>query len=128
MKLLLRIFPRKWRERYGDEVEELLASSHHPIRDRADLTRSAVLVRWDDVLAWTAKSRGRLTGLAALVLFIATAGALATQRVVNHLQHGVTELPGHWWSTLAVAPLCAGVLLSVVFVEASRRRTRRDLG
>jgi hypothetical protein len=30
---------------------------------------------------------------------------------VLQLQHGVLEVPMHWWSTLAALPLAAGVLL-----------------
>jgi hypothetical protein len=127
MSLLLRMYPREWRDRYGDEIEELLASSDHPARDRLDLARGAISMRLDHLLRRAAKSAGRLIALAILGLVMAVVGAIATVNAVGHLQGGVIELPGHWWSTLAAAPLCGGVLLSLVVLIAWRRRSPPNL-
>jgi hypothetical protein len=46
MRLLLRLYPRPWRERYGDELDELL--EHEPMTATlmADLVRGAVVERF----------------------------------------------------------------------------------
>jgi hypothetical protein len=41
-RLLIRLLPSHVRSRYGDEVEELLQLSDHPLRDRLDLLRLVV--------------------------------------------------------------------------------------
>ena len=46
MRLLLRLYPRPWRERYGDELDELL--EHEPMSAAlaADLVRGAIVERF----------------------------------------------------------------------------------
>jgi hypothetical protein len=39
------IYPRRIRERYGDEIADLLATSQRPVRDLADVTRCALMDR-----------------------------------------------------------------------------------
>lgn len=45
MTRLLWLFPRDWRDRYGDQVEDMLRSSDTPVRNSFDVVRAAVLCR-----------------------------------------------------------------------------------
>ena len=42
MSGLLRLYPRRWRERYGEEFEELLAQRPPSVRHRLDIARGAL--------------------------------------------------------------------------------------
>ena len=42
MSGLLRLYPRRWRERYGEEFEELLAERPPSVRHRLDIVRGAL--------------------------------------------------------------------------------------
>ena len=45
MKVLLRIFPRRFRDRYGQEIVELMRESDRPVRDLADVVAAALSLR-----------------------------------------------------------------------------------
>jgi len=49
------------------------------------------------------------------------AGTVGVAWSAPQLTHGLVEIPGHWWSTLASAPLLVG---AVILVMRLRRRTR----
>jgi len=40
-RLLVRLYPKRWRERYGDEFEELLRSGHCDLRTASDVVTAA---------------------------------------------------------------------------------------
>lgn len=63
---LLRLYPRAWRERYGDEFLAMTGAGAVTLRDTADILRAA-LIEW---------SRTRIVGptLVALVASIAAEG------------------------------------------------------
>jgi hypothetical protein len=61
-------------------------------------------------------SRSSLAGAALVILGLA--GAAYS---ILELSSGVSEIPEHWWSTIATAPLFAGAL--VLLVGAWSRRT-----
>lgn len=42
MKVLLRLYPKPWRDRYGDEFSELLAASDEGWKTNADVARGAL--------------------------------------------------------------------------------------
>ena len=112
MRWLARLYPRRWRDRYGSEVADLLGVSDHPWRDGADVAVHAALV-WLEVpmvkLALMALAAG------SLVLFGFSVGQLAD---------GVFEIHEHWWSTASAASAicaCAAVVVSV-------QRTRGTAG
>jgi len=120
---LLRLFPASWRDRYGEEVADLLQRSPQPVRDRIDLTRSLpgehmlALAERRELMRW-------LPATAAVLVALGVGGAFwATLR----LEDGWVEIPGHWWSTLAVLPgvLGLGLAAVAVAVTASRTRARR---
>jgi hypothetical protein len=122
MKLLIRLFPRWWRESYGEEIADHLAHSCRPGRDRLDLLFALALMWADDLrrfpmpptLIWTR---------AAAAVFAAT-GAATTLWATSELDGGVTDLFQHWWSTsAALLPLTAAVAVAG-FGELTARRTR----
>lgn len=61
--------------------------------------------------------RSRLALAGVLVVAGIVGGAWATPR----LQDGWVEIPGHWWSTLAVLPAVVGVGLAALAFRSGRR-------
>lgn len=104
MTRLLMLLPRAIRERFGDEVNDAIESSRSPIRDRIDLARWGVQLRMEKSI--------RLLIVVATVLVVI--GAVTTAWATGELEHGIVEIPMHWWSTLATAPLIAGIVLLIV--------------
>jgi aryl carrier-like protein len=49
MRLLLRLFPRRFRRRYGTEMLELIDERHAKLRDAADLVVSGLSLRFEDL-------------------------------------------------------------------------------
>lgn len=74
MRLLLRLFPRRVRERHGDEMLELTATGDARARDVADLVLSALMLRSRD---FADRFRGQ-SGLVALAFPLALLAAAAT--------------------------------------------------
>lgn len=109
MRRVVRLYPKRWRERYGDEVSELLARSQRPRRDHVNVVVHAVM-------AWMELP------VVSLVLAIAAAASLLQfGYALGQLSNGLDEVHRHWWST-------ASALLAVVTVAAafaSARLTRR---
>jgi hypothetical protein len=122
MKLLIRLFPRSWQQRYREEIADHLAHSTHPARDRLDLLM-ALGPMWADntrrlpmPTTWTRAS-------AAVLVATATA---ATGWATSELEEGLTELPQHWWSTaILVLPLAAAAVILSVGELAGRRNQQR---
>ncbi len=90
------------RQRYGDEVLDLLATSRRPWADTADLAGTVVQLRAEQV-------RNPSARCAAAVLTVI--GLIGTAWAVPQLQHGLAEVPMHWWSTLAALPAALGASL-----------------
>ncbi|MDQ3663169.1 MAG: hypothetical protein M3353_00720 [Actinomycetota bacterium] len=96
MTRLLWLYPRRWRRRFGLEVEELLAASSRPVRDRLDL-----LVAAPGVVLAQLRSEGSMNKLDAMRMALAMvlgAGVALTAVAVSQLENGVVELGQHWWS------------------------------
>lgn len=122
MKLLIRLFPRSWRERYGEEIADHLAHSTRSGRDRLDLLIALAPMWSDDRRRRSTRATHRWTRIgAAAVMAI---GAATTLWATSELEGGVTDLLQHWWSTLAVLlPLTAAVVV-LGFGELSARRSQ----
>ncbi len=77
MSALLRLFPRRFRERYEAELVEMLGASETPWRDAADLLRSALSLHLHNALGalrrWARAQRNVLLTL----LLAGGAGAAA---------------------------------------------------
>lgn len=112
MTRLLRLFPKEWRQRYGDEVTEMLAMSTRPWRDRADLVAVAALVRAERI-----GSMRILPFVAALLIAAGVAGGIWSS---TQLADGFAEIAQHWWSTLAVLPAAVGAAVAVAVRIAHR--------
>lgn len=113
MSRWLRLFPKAWRARYGAEVTEALSASHRStVADVVDLLVAAAA-------AWGDHFTDRLDGRRALMRLLRVAslvlvglGVASVAWATAELRSGITELPRHWWSTLAAAPLAAGAVLA----------------
>lgn len=111
----LRLFPREWRERYGTEVESLLSTgARSRRRDVTDLFLAAVAVWADHLVEALHRRRSVMRLVRAGAAALSIIGVLSVAWAVTELQDGIAELPRHWWSTLAAAPLIAGVIISAV--------------
>lgn len=112
---LLRLYPRKWRDRYEDEMLALLDIAAVDWHGRADLVRGALDARMH--------AASRLPGVAALI-----AGGLWTVAGAGVLAQPVPpDWPGHLLETLplGVAAILAGtVALIGCWARASDRAGR----
>lgn len=127
MKVLIRLFPRSWRERYGEEIADHLAHSTRSGRDRLDLL-IALAPMWSDRrrLSMHATHRWPRIAAAAAATVGAVVGIVTTLWATSELEGGVTELLDHWWSTLAVlVPVIAAVMVLGVGEMVARRSARR---
>ena len=116
IRLLLRLYPRWWRHRYGREVVELLAASRRPWADAVDVARTALGIR----LAWFLAPPTRPPAptevpmprpLRIVATALAFAAVFCLGYAVNDLRHGIVDVPMHWWSTLPLVGLgVAGAL------------------
>ena len=55
---LIRLYPRTWRERYGDEMRELLRAQRPSLRTYADLLAGAIDARFDPQLSSPVTAEG----------------------------------------------------------------------
>jgi hypothetical protein len=95
------LYPRAWRERYGEELADLLGSGSFGLRDRVDLVRGAVDAHLHP------ERPSPLPVIAAL-----TASALATAHaVVLALQPVPTDWPGYLEDAL---PLIVGAVAALL--------------
>jgi hypothetical protein len=112
-RLILRMLPAEFRARHGDEIEEMLASSRRPTRDRTDLVLAALGLRL-----------GRALRVLVVAAFLGTCVcAIGVVIAVDGLASGGWEIPRHWWSTMAVVSLCASLVATLIVVSAQRRVT-----
>jgi hypothetical protein len=110
---LLLLYPRRFRDRYGDELAELIVRSDHPRSDAINLAVHASRLRLEAVM-----TRPLRHVLNAVVLLTAFALGYA----VNDLQDGVTEVPQHWWSSLALVVLVLAIAARAARYLAEDRR------
>jgi hypothetical protein len=123
----MRLFPRSWRTRYGDEIADHIDRSTRPARDRLDLLVALGPV-WSDE---TARRLPMLTSrmwMRTVVAGLCAVGIVATVLATRALQDGLAELPRHWWSAPAPLPLAAAAVLLAVGEHASRRSRRPHRG
>jgi putative ABC transport system permease protein len=85
-RLLLRVYPRAWRERYGDELLRLVAEEErNRLQPRVDLLHSGLVERFHQFqrLVWSGVrfARGRAVALGAGLLVAAVAFSLLTASV-----------------------------------------------
>jgi hypothetical protein len=124
MSLAVRLYPAAWRERYGDELEALLADHPPALRDRIDLIRGAIDARLHPDLVgdrWIGDRRGfaPLVGFAMLVLAVVIMG----NGPVRHDDYGTYRdgSAGLPFLVLSMALLSVGVYATIVRLPADDR-------
>ena len=116
-RVIIRSLPRDVRARYGEELEELLADSARPVRDRADVLVAALGLRLGSTLPV-------LLLVSVVCLGLTSAGFILS---VLNLQDGAFEVLDHWWSTLALLGLTSSVSAVTLLAAAQiRARTWRE--
>ena len=99
------LIPARLRERYGEEIQELLSDSRRPTADLLDIVRQSA--RWH--LEGYAMNIWR-----TFAIVLATVSVFALGYAVNGLAGGISELPEHWWSGAPLLGLVgAGVLAAI---------------
>lgn len=103
MRTWLRVLlPTSFRDRYGDELMELLGESRHPLRDSVDLIFLAIRLNLENAMTGVF----RWTGLGLILV-----GMFASGYATSDLGDGLAEMHRHWWSTAPVVGVLAGGLL-----------------
>ncbi len=112
---VLRLYPRWFRDRYGDELADLLADSDHRLGDVLNIAVHAARLRWESVMSRP------LHLVADAVVVIAMFGF---GYIVNDLEDGVTEIGRHWWSSLAVvvAVFSIGARAALAIIDSRHGR------
>ena len=108
MRHLVWLYPRRWRERYGAELADLLAVSNHPWRDGVNVAGHAALV-WSEVPVFK-----------AMVVVLAAASLVVLGFTVGQLAHGVPEIPHHWWSSASACLTVVAVAAAIVSIARTR--------
>ena len=109
MRGVFRLYPRAWRDRYASEVEEVLARSTRPRRDRLNLVLHAPV-------AWLQRP-----AVATVLRLVAAVSLLLFGFAVGQLSDGVSEVPAHSWSS-AAAVLALSALGASVSSDRSVKR------
>jgi hypothetical protein len=110
-QLIIGLLPAEIRARHGDEVEDMLASSTRPVRDRGDIAIAAVGLRL-----------GRATRPLLVAAVIGVCGfALGLADALGNLQHGAMEIPDHWWSTFIATGFTVSLFAAIVLRLAQSR-------
>lgn len=115
---LLHLYPRPWRERYGAEVADLLASSPRPLRDVGDLLVSAAALHYRDTT-----ERIPMRALITATVGLLALGTVWTIWATPQLARGIGELHDHWWSAPALLLLGTGLVLGA-YTLGRHHRTR----
>lgn len=112
-RLIVRCLPLEVRDRYAEEIQDLLHRSRRPLRDRSDLLLAALGLRIG------ARLDVCLVAAAACLAL----GVVAVVHSITQLSGGAVEVLDHWWSTFAVAG-CTAALMTVALLSIARRRAR----
>lgn len=87
MKWLLRLYPREWRERYGEELAGILDKHGVSALDFMDIARSALSTRWQARSRRNLGDASRRGSATKLALQVTLAVALATGALLVGGQH-----------------------------------------
>ena len=93
IRWLLRLYPAWYRDRYGVEIADLVANSDHRLRDVTNVAVGAVRLRWENHM---------IRPLRHLADASAVGTVFILGYVVNDLEHGISEIGRHWWSSMAL--------------------------
>jgi len=106
---LLRAYPRAWRDRYGEEILDLLAASDRPVLAAIDVLATGIRIRIEG------------DGMIRTAAVLAVLGLVWAAWAIPQLASGVLELPGHWWSAPSLLLLAGGAGLATAALVRRRR-------
>ena len=110
------VYPSEFARRHGDEISALLKSSRQPLRDYLDVVIHAIRLRLEHLMS----RLPRYLADFALAVAIFLLGF-----VVNDLEHGLGDLPRHWWSTAAALLVIVTCSARAAVAVIDRHRTDR---
>ena len=129
---LLRLYPERWRARYGEEFSELLLVRPPSARDRFDILRGAVDARLNPQLIEEPVVRVPTAGDRLLALGAVVAGALftfwASVIVVSTPRWGTGEVVDEDLAAIAYAAGMFGMILAVSVLLGLAARYADELG
>ena len=121
MSLLLRLYPREWRERYGDELAFLLSERPASLSDRVDLLRGALdahrhplATATDDLDLREVPMSRREFGALAVIGGLAWLGGVISILVLPRMLNGDPETNGEPDITIARIGVALGTLLIIL--------------
>jgi predicted permease len=97
-RLAVRMLPARTRARYGQELVALLDCSPRRLADTLDVLLLAAHAHLEDPMRRPLHTFANVSLAVSLVLLGYT---------VNDLSTGLTELPQHWWSSVAALSVIA---------------------
>src|SRR5215831_16102484 len=89
-RLVVRLYPRRWRQRYAEEVLDVLNQHHVRIRTVLDLTVNAVAARLDPEYRHSIRARFVVRGAGVLVAVLGASYGLYAVIFHEETAFGVT--------------------------------------
>jgi hypothetical protein len=112
MNTILALYPRAWRERYGDELEALLEERPATLLDDLDLVRGAIDARLHPQVRGTMVSPERETSMSVRVLgAVAAIGGIAWVLGIVSMFIQPRDAEGYRDATLAIVGFAVGLAL-----------------
>jgi hypothetical protein len=137
-RLLTRLYPRPWRERYGDEFEALLEMGPSDVRTLANSVRSAL---WEHIVPTQGANRNpdpnsfrailkHPSAFLPLAMSLAAIGVLGCAAVygVLHGAHGIIRQPdegtaAHLWQLLMAGQLPVLLFFAIKWLPRAPKQT-----
>jgi hypothetical protein len=110
------LYPREFARRHGDEIAAMLKSSQQPVRDHLDVVIHAMRLRSEHLMSRLPRYLADLATAVAIFLL---------GFIVNDLEHGLGDLPRHWWSTAAALLVIITCSARAAVTVIERHRTDR---
>ncbi len=136
-RILIRLYPRAWRDRYGDEFAALLAADETDARIVADVVLSALRERLTPTMEVTMEARSGTTFALArkpsavvplamsLTALAVVLGHVAIYGVVHEADEGAAA---HIWQLLIAGHLPVAAYFSIKWLPKARREALVVLG
>jgi hypothetical protein len=115
IRWLLLLYPAWFRDRYGDELADLVARSDHRRCDMVNVASAACRLRWENRMT-------RPVSHLANAFVVITVFVLGY--VVNDLEHGISEIGRHWWSASVLVTTVLALSGRTAIESLHRRRDR----
>lgn len=129
---LLRLYPREWRDRYGEEFTELLAARPPSLRDRLDIVRGALDARIHPQVVGTGAPRSAAARDRILALGAITAGLMfsgwAAVIVVFSRRWGELSAGDQAMLGISYGAGMLGAMLGIAVLLGTAFRHMQDMG